>query len=50
MINIMLKKPTITRSYNEDSFQEVYMKRVYKRSLEEEESSKKKKNQEKLHC
>jgi hypothetical protein len=43
MINIILKNPTITRSYNEDSFQEGYMKRVYKRILEEEESSKKKK-------
>jgi hypothetical protein len=42
MINIVLKKPTITRIKNEDSFHEVYMKRVYSRRLEEEASSKKK--------
>jgi hypothetical protein len=55
MINIILKKPTLTRSWNEDSFQEIYKKIVYKKivykmSLEEEESSKKKKNQEELQC
>jgi hypothetical protein len=51
MINIILKKPTITRIQNEDSFQEFYMKSVYKKNLAIRiRKRNNNKNQNKLHC